>query len=62
MAVKNLSTRAQICGRGAKCHGGHSAVEQSSYISRTTMYSEYDGQTYSPKYIEDLVHTEVMLP
>lgn len=62
MAVKNLSTRAQICGRGAKCHGGHSAVEQSSYISRTTMYSEYDGQTYYPKYSEDLVHTEVMLP
>ena len=62
MAVKNLSTRAQICGRDAKCHGGHSAVEQSSYISRTTMYSEYDGQSYYPKYSEDLVHTEVMLP
>ena len=62
MAVKNLSTRAQICGRGAKCHGGHSAVEQSSYISREKMYSEYDGQTYYPKYSEDLVHTEVMLP
>lgn len=62
MAVKNLSTRAQICGRGAKCHGGHSAVEQSSYISRTTMYCEYDGRTYYPKYSEDLVYTEVMLP
>ncbi len=62
MAVKSLSTRAQICGRSAKCHGGHSAVEQSSYISRTTIYSEYDGQTYYPKYSEDLVHTEVMLP
>lgn len=62
MAVKNISTRAQICGRSARCHGGHSAVEQSSYISRTTMYCEYDGQTYYPKYSEDLVHTEVMLP
>jgi len=62
MAVKSLSTRAQICGRGARCHGGHSAVEQSSYISREKMYSEYDGQTYYPKYSEDLVHTEVMLP
>ena len=62
MAVKNLSTRAQICGRSAKCHGGHSAVEQSSYISRTTMYCEYDGRTYYPKYSEDLVYTEVILP
>ncbi|MBP5606921.1 MAG: MobA/MobL family protein [Lachnospiraceae bacterium] len=62
MTVKNLSTRAQICGRGAGCHGGHSAVEQASYISRTTMYCEYDGQTYYPKYSEDLVHGEVMLP
>ena len=26
------------------------------------MYCEYDGQTYYPKYAEDLVHTEVMLP
>jgi hypothetical protein len=62
MAVKNISTRTKICGRSAKCHGGHSAVEQSSYISRTTMYCEYDGQTYYPKYSEDLVHSEVMLP
>jgi len=62
MAVKNFSSRVQICGRGAKCHGGHSAVEQSSYISRTTMYCEYDGQTYYPKYSEDLVGTEVLLP
>lgn len=59
--VKNISTRAQICGRSAKCHGGHSAVEQASYISREKMYCEYDGQTYYPKYSEDLVHTEVML-
>lgn len=62
MAIKNISTRAQICGRSAKCHGGHSAVEQSSYISREKMYNEYDGKTYYPKYSEDLVHTEVMLP
>lgn len=26
------------------------------------MYNEYDGKTYYPKYSEDLVHTEVMLP
>lgn len=62
MTVKNLSTRAKICGRSARCKGGHSAVEQSSYISRTTMYCEYDGQTYYPKYSEDLVHCEVLLP
>lgn len=62
MAVKNISTRAQICGRSVSCHGGHSAIEQASYISREKMYCEYDGQTYYPKYVEDLVHTEVMLP
>ncbi len=50
MAVKNLSTRVAIIGRGAKCRGGSSAVDKSAYISRTTMYSEYDGTTYYPKY------------
>ena len=62
MAVKNLSTRVSIIGRGARCRGGSSAVDKSAYISRTTMYSEYDGTTYYPKYSEDLVHSEVMLP
>ena len=62
MATKNLSTRMKICGRGAKCSGGHSAVEQSGYICREKMYSEYDGRTYYPKYEEDLVHNEVLLP
>ncbi|MCR5511418.1 MAG: MobA/MobL family protein [Lachnospiraceae bacterium] len=52
----------KICGRGAKCSGGHSAVEQSGYICREKMYSEYDGQTYYPKCHEDLVHSEVLLP
>lgn len=51
-----------ICGRSGNCHGGHSVIEQSSYISREKMYCEYDGQTYYPKSVEDLVHTEVMLP
>ena len=62
MAVKNLSTRVAIIGRGARCRGGSSAVDKSAYISRTTMYSEYDGTYYYPKYSEDLVHNEVMLP
>ena len=62
MAVKSLSTRIAIIGRGAKCSGGTSAVDRSAYISRTTMYSEYDGTYYYPKYSEDLVHGEVMLP
>ncbi|WP_287885249.1 MobA/MobL family protein [Eubacterium sp.] len=62
MAIKNISTRMKICGRGSKCSGGHSAVEQSGYICREKMYSEYDGQTYYPKYAEDLVHSEVLLP
>lgn len=61
MSVKSISTRISIVGRG-KCAGGHSAVEKSSYISRTTLTSEYDGLTYYPKYSEDLVHSEVMLP
>ena len=62
MAIKNISTRMKICGRTAKCTGGHSAVEQSGYISREITYSEYDGKTYYPKYAEDLVHNEVLLP
>ena len=62
MAVKSMSTRASICGRGGGCKGGHSAVGQSSYISREEMYCEYDGMTYYPKYSEDLVHGEVLLP
>ena len=62
MAVKNLSTRAGICGRSAKANAGHCAVEQSSYIEREQMYCEYNGQTYYPKYSEDLVHAEVLLP
>ena len=61
MAVKTVSSRASIIGRGAKCRG-RSAVEQSAYISRTTIYSEYYGQKYYPKYAEDLVSTGVMLP
>jgi len=62
MAVKNISIRMKICGRKEKCTGGHSAVEQSGYISREIIYSEYDGKTYYPKYAEDLVHNEVLLP
>ena len=62
MRIRNISTRFKICGRSARCTGGHSAVEQAGYISRQKMYSEYDGQTYYPKYSEDLVHCEVLLP
>lgn len=60
--VKNLSTRFSIIGRGLGCHGGSSAIEKSAYITRTKLKSEYDGQTYFPKYSEDLVHTEISLP
>ena len=62
MAVKNLSTRVGICGRSENCRAGHSAVEQAAYIMREKMYCQYDGQTYYPKYSEDLVHNEVLLP
>ncbi len=41
---------------------GQSAVEKASYISRSVLVSEYDGQTYRPKYHEDLVHSEITLP
>ena len=62
MAIKSMSARANICGRGAGCKGGHSTVEQSSYIGREKMYCQYDGMTYYPKYSEDLVYNEIMLP
>ena len=58
MATKGVSSRAGICGRG----GGGSAVDVAAYISRKKMYSEYDGVYHVPKYKEDLVHCEVMLP
>lgn len=61
MVVKSVSSRSSIIGRGAKCRG-KSAVEQSGYISRTIMYSEYYGETYFPKPAEDLVSTGVLLP
>ena len=32
------------------------------YISRSILVSELDGQTYRPKYHEDLVHSEITLP
>ena len=41
---------------------GQSAVEKASYISRSVLISEFDGQTYRPKYHEDLVHSEISLP
>ena len=62
MAAKTVSTRMSIIGRGANCRGGKSAVEKSAYISRTTQYSEYYAETYYPKYTEDLVHTDILLP
>ena len=36
-------------------------MEKASYISRSVLVSEYDGQTYRPKYHEDLVHSEISL-
>ena len=58
MTTKELSTRVDIVKRSK----GQSAVDKSAYISRTTIKSEYDGVTYYPKYSEDLVHSEIMLP
>ncbi len=52
------STRFSIVKRSK----GQSAVEKASYISRSVLVSEFDGQTYRPKYHEDLVHSEITLP
>ena len=40
------STRFSIVKRSK----GQSAVEKASYISRSVLVSEFDGQTYRPKY------------
>ena len=57
-AVKQQSTRFSIVKRSH----GQSAVEKASYISRSVLHSDYDGVTYKPKYEEDLVHAEIMMP
>ena len=56
--TKQASTRFSIVRRSK----GQSAVEKASYISRSVLVSEFDGQTYRPKYHEDLVHSEITLP
>ena len=56
--TKQASTRFSIVKRSK----GQSAVEKASYISRSILVSEYDGQVYRPKYHEDLVHSEISLP
>jgi len=56
--TKQESTRFSIVKRSE----GQSAVEKASYISRSILVSEYDGQTYRPKYHEDLAHSEINLP
>ncbi len=56
--TKQASTRFSIVKRGK----GQSAVEKMSYISRSILVSEFDGQAYRPKYHEDLVHSEITLP
>lgn len=56
--TKQASTRFSIVKRSK----GQSAVEKASYISRSILVSEYDGQTYRPKYHEDLLHSEISLP
>ena len=56
--TKQAGTRFSI----VKWSKGQSAVEKASYISRSVLVSEYDGQTYRPKYHEDLVHSEITLP
>ena len=56
--MKQASTRFSIVKRSK----GQSAVEKASYISRSILVSEFDGQTYRPKYHEDLVHSEISLP
>ena len=56
--TKQASTRFSIVKRSK----GQSAVEKASYISRSVLISEFDGQAYRPKYHEDLVHSEISPP
>ena len=56
--TKQASTRFSIVKRSK----GQSAVEKASYIIRSVLVSEFDGQTYRPKYHKDLVHSEITLP
>lgn len=37
------------------------SIEKTSYISRNILVSEFDGQTYHPKYHKKLVHIEITL-
>lgn len=53
-----ISSRASIVQRSK----GQSAVEQSAYISRTSLYSDYYGMTYNRTAKEDLVGAGVHLP
>ena len=53
-----ISSRASIVQRSK----GQSAVEQSAYISRTSLYSDYYGMTYNRTAKEDLVSAGVLLP
>lgn len=53
-----ISSRASIVQRSK----GQSAVEQSAYISRTSLYRDYYGMTYNRTAKEDLVGAGVLLP
>ncbi len=37
-------------------------MDKASCISRSVLVSEFDGQTYRPKYHEDFVQSEINLP
>lgn len=58
MRTHQQSTRFRIV---SKSNGG-SAVESASYISRQELTSEVTGETYYPKYHEDLVYSGILLP
>ena len=58
MIIKTISTKADIVRRSK----GQNAVDKAAYISRTTIKCERTGETFYPKYSEDLVHSEVMIP
>lgn len=53
-----ISSRVSVVQRSK----GQSAVEQSAYISRTSLYSDYCGMTYNRTGKEDLVSSGVLLP
>lgn len=63
MPDKRMSTHFDIVRRAdSRKNKPKSAVEAASYISRSVLEIERTGEKTYPKYHEDLVHSEILLP